>query len=223
MLNKSDICLIWQNWVRKKIQGNPYNYVETIHGNLSILYLRNKSWKPECVLSFNMDWRILVFYLSQRRGIKFTNIYWYTGNSKMTSFFRFVDKRAFNRWYNLIRTCAGECDWFFRRKCTCWWINRYINISINTWYKCTCTMLHLFDDLWLDKIIPKNNDEGRAIYGNLENKINTLYWPYNISLFRTASRSNYAIIDYTMLQSASVVIFRNGIFHWPVKRINLIL
>jgi hypothetical protein len=27
----------------------------------------------------------------------------------------------------------------------------------------------------LDKIIPKNNDEGRAIYENLENKINTLY------------------------------------------------
>jgi hypothetical protein len=46
---------------------------------------------------------------------------------------------------------------------------------------------------------------------------------YNISLFRTASRSNYAIIDYTMLQSASIVIFRNGIFHWPVKCINLIL
>ena len=34
---------------------------------------------------------------------------------------------------------------------------------------------------------------------------------------------NYAIIDYTLLQSASIVIFRNGIFHWPVKRINLIL
>jgi hypothetical protein len=46
---------------------------------------------------------------------------------------------------------------------------------------------------------------------------------YNISLFRTASRSNYAIIDYTMLQSASIVILRNGIFHWPVKHINLIL
>ena len=46
---------------------------------------------------------------------------------------------------------------------------------------------------------------------------------YKISLFRTASRSKYAIIDYTMLQSASVVIFKNGIFHWPVKRINLIL
>ena len=28
----------------------------------SRLYLRNKSWKPECVGSFNMDWRILVFY-----------------------------------------------------------------------------------------------------------------------------------------------------------------
>ena len=24
--------------------------------------LRNKSWKPECVGSFNMGWRILVFY-----------------------------------------------------------------------------------------------------------------------------------------------------------------
>jgi hypothetical protein len=46
---------------------------------------------------------------------------------------------------------------------------------------------------------------------------------YNISLFRTALRSNYAIIDYTMLQSASIAIFRNGIFHWPVKRINLIV
>jgi hypothetical protein len=35
---------------------------------------RNKSWKPECVLSFNMGWRILVFIQSQRRVIKFTNI-----------------------------------------------------------------------------------------------------------------------------------------------------
>jgi len=31
-------------------------------GNLQQVYLRNKSWKPECVGSFNMDWRILVFY-----------------------------------------------------------------------------------------------------------------------------------------------------------------
>jgi hypothetical protein len=27
-----------------------------------IVYLRNKSWKPEFVFSFNMDWQILVFY-----------------------------------------------------------------------------------------------------------------------------------------------------------------
>jgi hypothetical protein len=26
-----------------------------------MIYLRNKSWKPECVFSFNMGWRILVF------------------------------------------------------------------------------------------------------------------------------------------------------------------
>ena len=25
-------------------------------------YLRNKSWKPECVVGFNMGWRILVFH-----------------------------------------------------------------------------------------------------------------------------------------------------------------
>ena len=28
----------------------------------NVVYLRNKSLKPECVGSFNMDWRILVFY-----------------------------------------------------------------------------------------------------------------------------------------------------------------
>ena len=36
-----------------------------------------------------------------------------TRNSNMTSFFRFVDKRVIYRWYNLIHTCAGECDWLF--------------------------------------------------------------------------------------------------------------
>jgi hypothetical protein len=35
-------------------------------------YLRNKSWKPECVLSFNMGWWILVFY--PEHYLKFTNI-----------------------------------------------------------------------------------------------------------------------------------------------------
>ena len=28
----------------------------------SIQHLRNKSWKPDCVGSFNMGWRILVLY-----------------------------------------------------------------------------------------------------------------------------------------------------------------
>jgi hypothetical protein len=31
----------------------------------------------------------------------------------MTSLFRFVDKQAIYRWYNLIRTCAVECDRLF--------------------------------------------------------------------------------------------------------------
>jgi hypothetical protein len=56
-------------------------------------------------------------------------------------------------------------------------------------HKFICTMLHLFDDLWLDKIIPKNNDEGRAIYGNLENKINTLYWQVENSIPKNNDRS----------------------------------
>ena len=34
---------------------------------------------------------------------------------------------------------------------------------------------------------------------------------YNVSLFRTASRSNYAIIDYTMLQSP-------GIWNFPLAQ-----
>ena len=51
-------------------------------------------------------------------------------NSNLTSFFRFVDKRAIYRWYNLIRTCAGECDWLFH------WEHKFCatysaNININ--------------------------------------------------------------------------------------------
>ena len=34
----------------------------------AMLELRNKSWKPECVASFNMDCRILVFYISRARS-----------------------------------------------------------------------------------------------------------------------------------------------------------
>ena len=38
-----------------------FTYDRYTHG--PILELRNKSWKTECVLSFNMGWRISVFYL----------------------------------------------------------------------------------------------------------------------------------------------------------------
>ena len=37
-------------------------------------YLRNKSWKPEIAGSFNIDWRILVFYPEPVARDKFTNI-----------------------------------------------------------------------------------------------------------------------------------------------------
>jgi hypothetical protein len=36
--------------------------IQNVKTMYSKFYLRNKSWKPECVENFNMDWRILVFY-----------------------------------------------------------------------------------------------------------------------------------------------------------------
>jgi hypothetical protein len=53
-----------------------------------------------------MGWWILVFYPGPFNIKSFLIIC----NSNITSFFRFVDKRAIYRRYNLIRTCAGECD-----------------------------------------------------------------------------------------------------------------
>ena len=38
------------------------------------------------------------------------------------------------------------------------WVNETDIISAKRVDNNFCTMLHLFDDLWLDKIIPKNND-----------------------------------------------------------------
>ena len=40
-----------------------------------VFVLRNKTFKPECVGSFNMDWRILVFYPEPKARDKFTNIH----------------------------------------------------------------------------------------------------------------------------------------------------
>jgi hypothetical protein len=39
-----------------------FNFCYAIKESLRIYWLRNKSWKPECVGSFNMDGRILVFH-----------------------------------------------------------------------------------------------------------------------------------------------------------------
>ena len=53
MLLLTNIDCIWFKY-RKVLFIRPRDH--------QIVYLRNKSWKPECVESFNMDWRILVFY-----------------------------------------------------------------------------------------------------------------------------------------------------------------
>ena len=45
--------------------------------------LRNKSWKPECVLSFNMGWRILIFYPELEARDK---IYWYPPTNVKTHY-----------------------------------------------------------------------------------------------------------------------------------------
>ena len=65
-------------------------------------------------------------------------------DSNMTSFFRFVDKRAIYRWLNLIRTCAGECDWLFHwqhKLCATFSANVNINyrLPIKVYYR-ICTL-----------------------------------------------------------------------------------
>jgi hypothetical protein len=40
----------------------------------------------------------------------------------------------------------------------------------------------------VNKRTTNDNDEGRAIYGNLENKINTLYWPVENSISKNNDR-----------------------------------
>ena len=67
-------------------------------------------------------------------------------NSNMT-FFRFVDKRAICRWYNLIRTCAGVCDWLFHwqhKLCATFSANVNINyhLPIKVYYR-ICTLRHI--------------------------------------------------------------------------------
>jgi hypothetical protein len=69
-------------------------------------------------------------------------------HSNMTSFFRFVDKRAIYRWYNLIPTCAGEYDWLFHwqhKLCATFSANVNINylLPIKVYYR-ICTLKTLY-------------------------------------------------------------------------------
>ena len=68
-------------------------------------------------------------------------------HSNMTSFFRFVDNQAIYRWYNLIRTCAAECDWLFHwqhKLCATFSANVNINyhLPIKVYYR-ICTLRHI--------------------------------------------------------------------------------
>ena len=53
-------CSVYSRAISVNLYGHIINYYATTEPQ--IYYLRNKSWKPECVGSFNMDCRILVFY-----------------------------------------------------------------------------------------------------------------------------------------------------------------
>jgi hypothetical protein len=107
-----------------------------------------------------VDWRILVFYPEPEASdkihqyppihVKTQNTFWlalYIQDSNMTSFFRFVDKRAIYRWYNLIRTCDGECDWLFHwqyKLCATFSASVNINyrLPIKVYYR-ICTLRHI--------------------------------------------------------------------------------
>jgi hypothetical protein len=148
---------IWQHKLCVTFSANVnINYCLPIKVYCRICTLKtyqnqNNSWKPECVLSFNMGWQILVFYPNIRQPM--LKLKTHSGfhdlflNSNMTSFFRFVDKRAIYRWYNLIRTCAGECDWPFHwqdKLCATFSANVNINyhLPIKVYYH-ICTLRHI--------------------------------------------------------------------------------
>jgi hypothetical protein len=53
------VCLCLVICVPSVASSSGLSILECPFGFCNV-YLRNKSWKPECVLSFNMGWRILV-------------------------------------------------------------------------------------------------------------------------------------------------------------------
>ena len=66
-VNVTDFSIGSINRVRHFFRKRKYKLPSSNQSILPYLYSqtnqnRNKSWKPECVLSFNMGWQILVFY-----------------------------------------------------------------------------------------------------------------------------------------------------------------
>ena len=96
----------------------------SMHDSSRDLILAGTQQSAELKLALDQVWHLLKLMILGFKCLMDNGLgnSYYIMNSNMTSFFRFVDKRAIYRWYNLIRTCAGECDWLFSRKCTSWWI-----------------------------------------------------------------------------------------------------
>jgi hypothetical protein len=114
---------IWQHKLCKTLSA----YVNINYRPIYNLFLRNKSWKPECVLSFNTGWRIKLTNIRQPM-LKLKHIL-----SSINYFDSYMSKsdvllslckqtNDLSIGYNLISTCTGACDWLSRRKCTYWWI-----------------------------------------------------------------------------------------------------
>ena len=74
--------------------------------------------------------------------------------------FVIIDNLIFQRYFTEMTFKCKSFACRFSASISLYMIINYMSIArrISAWHKTYCTMLHLFDDLWLDKIISKNND-----------------------------------------------------------------
>jgi hypothetical protein len=91
--------------------------------------------------------RSFVYKAKEGRHVRIIILTWRPSFAYITPFFRFVDKREIYRWYNLIRTCAGECDWLFHwQHKLCAIFSAKVNINyrlpIKVYYR-ICTLWHI--------------------------------------------------------------------------------